>query len=152
MWMLGIVYIDRLFLLPFSLTLDSPRFLVFPSPQITYLYTLFPKMPKEKEFDVERCATASIKQSNGCHPSLSSKNGRPCVIAIQHLDGRAVLIDATIKEEVGGDLVFSSVKKQISKALGKFWHQRLAGKLFMGLVVGTARVNQVHQNTLRRTI
>ena len=151
--MLGSVYIDRLFLLlPCSLTLDPLQFLVFPSSQIIYLYTLFPKMPKEKKFDLERCMTASIKQSIGCHSSLSSKKGRPCVIAIQHLNGRAVLIDATIKEEVGGDLVFNSVKKQISKALGKFWHQRLAGKLFMGLVVGTARVNQVHQNTLRRKI
>lgn len=102
-------------------------------------------MPKEKKFDLERCTTASIKQSNGCHPPLSSKNGRPCAIAVQHLDGRAVLIDATIKEEADGEFVFSSVKKQISQALGRFWHQRLVGKLFMGLVVGTARVNQVRQ-------
>ena len=106
---------------------------------------LFLTMPKDRNVDIERCMTAPIKQSHGCQPSLESKTGRDCAIAVQHLDGRAVLINTTIKEEVDGDLVFSSAKKQIFGTLTRTWYQGLVGKLLLGLVVGTARVNQVHQ-------
>lgn len=102
-------------------------------------------MPEDKEVDLERCVTASMDQSNGCQPSSGSKTGRNCAIAVQYLDGRAVLINATITEEAGGELVFSSAKKQISRVVTTKWHQRLIGKLLMGLVVGTARVKQVIQ-------
>lgn len=54
-------------------------------------------------------------------------------------------MNVTIKEEGDGDLVFSSARRQIIQAITKQWHQRLVGKLFMGLIVGTARVKQVQQ-------
>lgn len=98
-------------------------------------------MPEDIGIDLERGVTASIKQGNGYQPSLGSEDGRICPIAVQHLDGRAVLINATIKEE-DGDLALSSAK---SRAVSKRWHQRLVGRLLMGLVVGTARVKQVHR-------
>ncbi len=107
-------------------------------------------MTEDKDFDLERCMTASTEQSNSCQSCSSSKDGRHCAIAVQNLDGRAVLINAIMKEEVNGDLVFSSAKKQISQAITKSWHQRLVGNLFMGLVVGTARVKQVHQTSSGR--
>lgn len=102
----------------------------------------FPTMTVDKNIDLESCVTTSTKQSNGFQPSPSSKAGKNCAIAIQHLDGRAVLINVAI-EEVDGDFVFSSAKRQILQAIAKSWHQRLVGKLFMGLVVGTAKVKQV---------
>ena len=107
-------------------------------------------MLEDKDNDLERCMTASTEQSNSCQFCSSSKDGRHCAIAVQNLDGRAVLINAIIKEEVNGDLAFSSAKKQISQAITKSWHQRLVGKPFMGLVVGTARVKQVHQTSSGR--
>ena len=107
-------------------------------------------MPKDIDIDLERCMTASTKQSNSCQPSFSSENGINCAVAVQNLDGRAVLINAIIKEEVNGDLVFSSAKKQIFQAITKSWHQRLVGNLFMGLVVGTAKVKQVNQTSSSR--
>lgn len=99
-------------------------------------------MPEDIGIDLERGVTASIKQGNGYQPSLGSEDGRFCPIAVQHLDGWAVLINATIKEE-DGDLALSSAKRQICRAVSKRWHQRLVGRLLMGLVVGTARVKQV---------
>ena len=104
----------------------------------------------DKDIDLERCMTASTEQSNSRQSCSSSEDGRHCAVAVQHLDGRAVLINAIMKEEVNGDLVFSSAKKQISQAIAKSWHQRLAGKLFMSLVFGTARVKQVHQTSSGR--
>ena len=101
-------------------------------------------MPEDIGIDLERGVTASIKQGNGYQPSLGSEDGRFCPIAVQHLDGWAVLINATIKEE-DGDLALSSAKRQICRAVSKRWHQRLVGRLLMGLVVGTARVKQVHR-------
>lgn len=101
-------------------------------------------MPEANNIDLERCVTPSIQQGTACPPSLSSKAGRHCAIAVQHLDGRAVLINATIKED-DGDLVLSSARKQVSRALTRSWHQKVVGKLLMGLVVGTARVKQVRQ-------
>ena len=100
-------------------------------------------MPEDKNIDLESCVTASTKQSHGCQTSPGSNAGRNCAIAVQHLDERAVLINVTIQEEGDGYLVFSAAKRQISKATTKRWHQRLVGKLLMGLVVGTARVKQV---------
>ncbi|KAL9135169.1 MAG: hypothetical protein Q9175_003644 [Cornicularia normoerica] len=99
-------------------------------------------MPEANNIDLERCVTPSIQQGTACPPSLSSKAGRHCAIAVQHLDGRAVLINATIKED-DGDLVLSSARKQVSRALTRSWHQKVVGKLLMGLVVGTARVKQI---------
>lgn len=132
-----------------SLRLSSSLFLsvlgTVPSSQTRSMRLLFLTMPKDRNVDIERCMTAPIKQSHGCQPSLESKTGRDCAIAVQHLDGRAVLINTTIKEEVDGDLVFSSAKKQIFGTLTRTWYQGLVGKLLLGLVVGTARVNQVHQ-------
>ena len=86
--------------------------------------------------DLEKCTT-------GYQVSMSSDASRQCAIAVQHSDGGAVLINATIKEEVNGYLVLSSAKKQFSQALTKGWHQRLIAKLFMHFVVGTARIKQV---------
>ena len=97
--------------------------------------------------DLEKCT--------GGQGSLSSEASRQCAIAVQHSDGRALLINATIKEEeVTGYLILSSAKKQFSQALTKGWHQRLLEKLFMHFVVGTARIKQVpHQSSLSgRTI
>ena len=99
-------------------------------------------MSEDKNIDLESCVTASTKQSNGFQPSPGSKPAKNCAIAVQHVDARAVLINVTI-EEVDGDLVFSSARRQISQAVIKSWYQRLVGKLFMGLIVGTARVKQV---------
>lgn len=106
-------------------------------------------MPEDIGIDLERGVTAPIKQGNGYQPSLGSEDGRFCPIAVQHLDGRAVLINATIKEE-DGDLALSSAKRQICRAVSKRWHQRLVGRLLMGLVVGTARVKQVHRISGRK--
>lgn len=113
------------------------------------MYLLFRTVPETNNVDLEHCVTASAKQgSNGRPPRPSvSKPGRRCVIAVQTLDGRAILIHAMVKEEVDGDLVLSSAKKQISQAVARTWHQRLVQKLLMGLVVGTARVKQVPPTT-----
>lgn len=97
-------------------------------------------MSKAVDIDLERCATAT--QSRDCQPSPGHNTGRRCAIAVQHLDGRAALIN-TIIEEVGESLVFSSTKEQITRAVARSWRQRLEGSLLMGLVVGTARVKQV---------
>lgn len=99
-------------------------------------------MSKAIDIDIERCVTDPIEQKSGRQPPPSSKPGRRCAIAVQHLDGRAVLINTAI-EEVDGNLVFSSAEKQISRAVARGWHQRLRGNLLMGVVVGTARVKQV---------
>ena len=116
-----------------------------PSSQTKSMHLLFPTMPEDGNVDIERCMTASVKQSHGCQPSLEPKTGRDCAIAVQHLDGKAVLINTTIKEEVDRGLILSSAKKQIFGTLTRTWYQGLVGKLLLGLVVGTARVNQVHQ-------
>lgn len=100
-------------------------------------------MIEENNLDLEGCPTVSSKQCTGCQPSSSSGASRHCTIAVQDSDGRAVLINTTIKEEGNGDLVFSSVKEQLSQALITSWHQQLIGKLLMGLVGGTARIKQV---------
>lgn len=102
------------------------------------------------DVDLERCVAISIEQSKDCQASSKSDSSRCCTIAVQHLDGRAVLINATINVDVDGGLVFSSAKKQISQALSESWHQRLIGKLFMGLIVGTARIKQVYQFSCER--
>lgn len=100
-------------------------------------------MPEDRDLDLERCVTDSIKQNTSCKSSVSFKASQRCNIAVQHLDGRAILISANIKEEVNGNLVLSSATRQISQALTKRWYQRLIGKLFMGCVVGTARISKV---------
>lgn len=100
-------------------------------------------MPETENIDLENCVTASTKESHRCQTPPGSNAGRKLAIAIQHLDERAVMINVTIQEEGDGYLVFSSAKKQMSKATTKRWHQRLVGKLLMGLVGGTARVKPV---------
>lgn len=100
-------------------------------------------MPEDRNTDLERCVTFAVKQSTGCKPSLSSKASQRFNIAVQHLDGRAILINADIKEEADGKLAFSSATEQIFQALTQRWHQRLVGKIFMGCVVGTARIKEV---------
>ncbi len=102
-------------------------------------------MPADKFLDLERCMTLSIKQDTTSQPSLSSEAARSCAIAVQHLDGGAILINVNIKEEVDGDIVLNPVKRQILQALSQSWHQKLAGKLLMGFLVGTARIKQVQQ-------
>ena len=92
--------------------------------------------------DLERGLAAAIKHDNGCQAYVSPKAGRRCVIAMQHLDGRAVLINVIIMEE-DGKFILSSSQKQISQAVTRSWLHRLVGNLIMGLVVGTARVKQV---------
>lgn len=99
-------------------------------------------MLEDNNFDLEQCVTASTKQNNGFQPSPGSKADKNCALAVQHLDGRALLINVAI-EEVDGDFVFGSARRQILQAIAKSWHQSLVGKLFMGLVVGIARVKQV---------
>lgn len=101
------------------------------------------KMAEDKDIDLENCVTASTKQINGLQPSPGSNAGKDCAIAVQHLDRRAVLINITVKEGGDGDLVLSSARRQLSHAITKSWNKRLLGKLFMGLVVGTARVTSV---------
>ena len=101
-------------------------------------------MSEDKNIDLESCVTASTKQNSGCQLSPGFKAAKNCAIAVQHLDARAILINVAI-EEVDGDLLFSSARRQISQAIANSWHQRIVGKLFMGLVVGTARVKQVRQ-------
>ena len=111
---------------------------------------LYPRTMSEADnIDLERCMTDSInKQTTGCHPIASPKADRQCTIAIQRLDGRATLINATIKE-VNGDLVFNSAKQQIVQALHPSWHQRITAKLFTSLDAGTATIRQVTSRVLR---
>ena len=92
--------------------------------------------------DLERGLAAAIKHASGCQAYVSPKAGRRCVIAVQHLDGRAILINANITE-VDGSFILSSSQKQIFQAVTRSWLHRLLGNLIMGLVVGTARVKQV---------
>ncbi|KAM0796397.1 hypothetical protein BDR22DRAFT_893249 [Usnea florida] len=92
--------------------------------------------------DPELGLAAAIKHEKGCQANVSPKAGRRCVIAVQHLDGRAIPINVII-EEVNGGLVLNSTQKQIFQAVTRSWLHRLVGNLIMGLVVGTARVKQV---------
>ena len=92
--------------------------------------------------DPELGLAAAMKHENGCQANVSPKAGRRCVIAVQHLDGRAIPINAII-EEVDGSFVLNSTQKQIFQTVTRNWIHRLVGNLVMGLVVGTARVKQV---------
>ena len=91
--------------------------------------------------DLERGFAAAAKHDSGCSANASPK---ACVIAVQHLDGRAIPINAIITE-VDGGFILSSSQKQIFQAVTGSWFHRLVGNLIMGLVVGTARVKQVSQ-------
>ena len=90
--------------------------------------------------DLERGLAAATRHASGCKANVSPK---ACVIAVQHLDGRAILINAIIPE-VDGSFILSSSQKQILQAVTRSWLHRLLGNLIMGLVVGTARVKQVN--------
>ena len=103
---------------------------------------LLSKIPETSVMDPERGLAAAIKHDNGCQANVRRKAGRRCVIAVQHLDGRAVLINAIIKEE-HGSFILSSSQKQIFQAVARSWLHKLLGNLVMGVVVGTARVKQV---------
>lgn len=100
-------------------------------------------MPKDNDMDLERYATASFKQYNGCQSASTREASRHCAIAVQHLDGRAFVINATIEEEANGALILSSARKQVLQTLTKNWRQRALRRLCMELIVGTARVTQV---------
>ena len=101
-------------------------------------------MAEENDVDLERCMTASVKQCTSSQASSTSEATRHCPIAVQSSAGKAVLIYFTVKEEVNGHLVLNSAMEQLLEALAESWYQRLAGRLLMAIVVGTAKVRQVH--------
>lgn len=99
-------------------------------------------MAGKKDVDLERCMTASANQRTDSHASSTSKATRHYPIAVQNSSGKAILINVTVKE-VNGHLVLNSAWDQISQALGENWYQRLARRLLMNIIVGTAKVRQV---------
>ena len=108
-------------------------------------------MAEENDIDLECCMTASVKQCTGSQASSTSEATRHCPIAVQNSAGKAVLINVTVKEEVNGRLVLNSAWDQLSQALAESWYQRLVGRLLMSIVVGTAKVRQVHSIISFRT-
>ena len=101
-------------------------------------------MAEENDVDLESCMTASVKQCTGCQPLSTSEASQHCPIAVHTSNGKTILINVTIKEEVNGHLVLKSAWEQLSQALAESWYQRLAGRLLMSIIVGTAKVKQVH--------
>ena len=108
-------------------------------------------MTGEKDVDLERCITASVKQCTSSQASSTSEATRHWPIAVQNSAGKAVLINVTVKEEANGHLVLNSAWDQLSQALAESWYQRLVGRLLMKIIVGTAKVRQVHSLVSFRT-
>lgn len=103
-------------------------------------------MAGEKDVDLERCVTASVKQCPVCERPSTTEATRHCPIAVQVSNGKTILINVALKEEVNGHLVLNSAMEQLSQALAESRYQRLVGKLLMNIIVGTAKVRQVHSN------